>query len=480
MYIYKAHEIKEIDAQAEERGFSTFTLMENAGQAIFHALKNKIHKEMKIAILAGKGNNGGDGTVLARLLKTHGYQVDLLFPLGLPETVCAKQHLVYLKNLGFMYTKDVQDYDVIVDALLGIGVRLPLRENAQKWIEWINTQSAYKVSIDLPSGVLSDFGQVEMAVQANFTFCLHGLKPSALLENSMDFYGEKEILSIGLPHHSLWKCWTEEDISRTFFQRKENTHKGSFGTGLLLAGTDEMPGCAILASQAAMRAGIGKLTVGTSRFVAQCIATHLAECSYMLDVWKQPLDREKINAYEAIAIGPGLDTLENLEAVIACLLKIQKPLILDAAALQQRIYPVRKEPIVLTPHPKEMSRITGLPVKAIQSNRLQVALDYAIKHHVIIVLKGRKTVCAFPNGKVNVIETGNAGLAKGGSGDTLTGILLGFLSYYEDIEAAVCNAVYLHGLCADICAENYAKSAMFASDFIELLPKAMKRFEKNI
>lgn len=479
LYIYPAKEIQKMDQEADQLGLPTFTLMETAGTALFYAIKKYITKSSRILVLSGKGNNGGDGIVLARLLKINGYQVDLVFPLGTPESRCATAHFKYYQQVGYDVGEISHSYDVIVDALLGIGIRYPLREEIKQWIDWINCEKAWKVSVDIPSGVQADSGKVEAAVSADLTLSLHGLKPSAFLEPSMDFYGEKKCLSIGLPQMGSWKCWTKADTQERFFHRNNNMHKGSFGTGLLIAGTDEMPGCAILSATAAMRAGIGKLTVGTTKYVAQVIAAHLSECSYRYDVWHGCFTQEAFASYQAIAIGPGLDHIPNLQEKIDDFLAMDIPLLLDAAALQKRVYSVkkRKGAVVLTPHPKEMSRITGYSVLYVQENRLAVAADYAQKNHVIIVLKGRKTVCAFPNGRVFVIETGNVGLAKGGTGDTLTGILLAFLSYYSDVEAAVCNAVYLHGQCADYWAQTAAKTTMLATDLIGQLPVVMKKFE---
>lgn len=482
MYIYKANEIQTLDKKAGQEGLATFTLMESAGHAIYRAIAHRLKADMRVLILSGKGNNGGDGIVLARLLKNDGFHVELVFPLGMPESETAKQHYGYFCRLGYEAKQDITGtYDLIFDALLGIGVRRPIGKAVREWIDWINRAEGYKIAIDIPTGVQADDGQVEAGVHADETLCLHGFKPSVFLQPSIDYYGKTQCLSIGLPQTSQWCCWQEIDVQRSYYHRNENAHKGSFGTGLLLAGMDDIPGCAVLSAKAALRSGIGKLTVATSKNVRNIIASHLLECSYhsmnMADVqmekeinWKQ---------FQAIAIGPGLDDLPYLEQLVTQAIASHVPLVLDAAALSKRIYPKRKGMIVLTPHPKEMSRLTGLEVTEIQANRLEVASQYAIQQGVAVVLKGRKTICAFPSGHIRVIETGNVSLAKGGTGDTLTGILLAFLSYYSDYEAAICNAVYLHGLCADMWREKFSTAAMLASDLSEWLPEALKVFERS-
>lgn len=477
MHIYHGFEIKEIDALAETNGLDTATLMENAGRSIFEAMRERISTNQSILILAGRGNNGGDGIVLARYLKQNGYNVDLTFPLGESATDVAAKHLNYYKNCGYEIAERKDTYDVIVDALFGVGIRLPLPEQVTEIIEWANAQNACRIAIDLPTGVQGDCGRVESAFEADITYSLHGYKPSAFTEGSVEYYGDKQALTIGLAQSGNWKVWQKEDVKRTFPKRPPNGNKGTFGTGLLVAGCDEMPGSVMLASLGAMRAGIGKLAVATTSFVTSIMATRVPECTYVHNGLNLLATGHKLEGYKAVAIGPGLEDAEVVEKALQTLWNSELPLILDAGALQKREYPTRQAPIVVTPHPKEFSMMTGLPVEEIQQNRLQVASDFALDHNVITVLKGRNTVIAFPDGQLLVNPTGNVALAKGGTGDTLTGMLLAFLSSYDDVKAAVANAVYLHGASADYYVKNKAAATMLASDVSENLAYVMKEFE---
>ena len=478
LYIYHAEEIKEIDAVAEKNGLSTATLMENAGRSLFEALAHRLNSKDRILLLAGRGNNGGDGIVLARYLKQHGYHVDLMFPFGESLTEVAKQHLAYYQNCGFTISEREGTYDVIVDALFGVGTRLPLPDEVYTVLEWANEQAAYRVAIDVPTGICSNHGEVQIAFRADVTLLLHGFKPSAFTEESIDYYGEKQVLPIGLAPTGNWRVWTKQDVKETFLQRAGHANKGTFGTGLLIAGCDEMPGSAMLASLGAMRAGIGKLAVATTPFASSIIASRVPECTYVPNGLKSLSEGYKLEGYQAVAIGPGLEDAETIEKALQTLWEMDVPVVVDAGALKARSYPKRKAPIIVTPHPKEFSRMTGKSVTDIQKNRLQFASDYAVEHEVIVVLKGRNTVIAFPDGELLVNTTGNVGLAKGGTGDTLTGMLLAFLASYSDVKSAVANAVYLHGASADYYKTTKAMATMLASDVSENLAYVMKEFEK--
>jgi len=477
MYIYKGEDIKKIDAEAAKNGLDSFTLMENAGSSLFRALSPIINKEQRLLILAGKGNNGGDGIVLARYLKQNGYQCELVFLDEKPGSPIAQRHFAYFLNCGFNVSHMAGSYDVIIDALLGVGARQPLRENVLQMVSWANTQDVLRIAIDMPTGVLADKGEVEAAFQADYTFSLHGYKPSAFLEGSEGYYGKIEVLDIGLPHTSNWRIWTESDVKKTFQKRKPNTHKGTYGTGLLVAGTDEMPGSAMLAALAAMRSGIGKLTVATTPFASAIIAAKVPECTFIhngLDKLADGQIPEKINA---AAVGPGLTDQAKINNALKQLLAEKIPLILDAGALTKREYPPRIAPIIVTPHPGEFAKMTGKGTAEIQKNRLDEAAAYAMGNEVIVVLKGRNTVIAFPDGTLRINLTGNAGLAKGGTGDTLTGMLLAFISSTNDVKSAIANAVYLHGASADYWSETRAETSLLASDVSENLAYVLKAFE---
>lgn len=474
MYIYRGQQIKEIDSFAEQQGMSLFALMENAGSGLYRRVIETIDRKKKIVIVAGKGNNGGDGIVLARYLKNNGYRVSLVFPLGLPKTQTAKEHLYYYQACGYKieYLTDNLQGDVIVDGLLGVGSQLPLREDLAKITKWMNEQRATIFAIDIPTGVASDTGDVDdHAVKADYTYALHGYKPSTFLYPSSRYYGETAVIDIGLPQKSNWKVWMEEDVRSTLPNVTGNTHKGTFGTGLLVAGSDEMPGSAALAAIGGIRFGIGKLTVSTTKHASIFIGGFVPEVTFL---YHWPTFQEQ--AFSSIAIGPGLNPDGQLENYINEILKQEVPVILDAGALSSRKYDQRQAPTILTPHPGEFSRLTDKSTAEIQKNRMGLASQFSKENGVIVVLKGENTVIAFPDGSGIVNPTGNRALSKGGTGDTLTGMLLASAHTHRDIKAAVANAVYLHGACGDKWVGQYGEQTMAAHDFNKLLPEVAYYF----
>ncbi|MBB6446411.1 NAD(P)H-hydrate dehydratase [Bacillus benzoevorans] len=475
MYIYSSKEIKAADAEAADKGMTLFALMENAGAALYREIAQLVQKSDSIVILSGKGNNGGDGIVLARYLKNNGYRASLVFPLGEPQTAVANEHYTYFQKCGYEaepFSEKMQP-DWIVDGLLGVGSQLPLRSDLVNITTWINQQQKKVIAIDLPTGAASDDGNVdENTVEADYTFSLHGYKPSAFLFPSSKYYGEILSLDIGIPQNSGWRVWTEQDVRRTMPKRSGNTHKGSFGTALLIAGCDEMPGSAALSAIGALRFGTGKLSIATTKHASTVIGPLAPEATFQFNFSISGMNP----SYSAVAIGPGLAPDEKLEKMIEGLLQLPVPVILDAGALSARKYQQRTQSIIITPHPGEFSRLTGKTSKEIQTNRIQLASEYAKENGIIVILKGKFTVTAFPDGSGFINLTGNSALSKGGTGDTLTGMLLAAAGTYERIEDAAANAVYIHGACADEWVEQNGDQTMAAHDFSVLLPRVCKEY----
>lgn len=273
--------------------------------------------------------------------------------------------------------------------------------------------------------------------------------------------------------------WSGQDVRNTLPPRSSNSHKGSYGTALLAAGSPGMPGAAVLAALAAMRSGLGKLTVATSKESMVPITTFVPEATFEFDFFER-LDESGFPFvdYRAIAMGPGLLPDELTERAVERLLENGKPLVLDAGALSARSYQVADAPVILTPHPAEFSRITGVPVEELQKNRGFHAAEWSRKLQAVIVLKGENTITAFPDGQIYRNPTGNASLAKGGTGDTLTGMILGFLCCHDDHRHAVLNAVFLHGACADEWVKSRSPHTLLAHELTDFLPAVMKSYEQ--
>lgn len=270
--------------------------------------------------------------------------------------------------------------------------------------------------------------------------------------------------------------WSNTDVTKHLPHRKTDSHKGSYGTALLAAGSPGMPGAAMLAAKAAMRSGLGKLAVATDKESIIPLAIHIPEATFEMDL-PGKLQKSDSATYKAAAVGPGMLPDGKTERTIHMLMELGIPLVLDAGALSQREYSMATAPVILTPHPAEFSRITEIPVETLQQNRAALAAEWAEKLQVTIVLKGPETITAFPDGQVFQNSTGNSSLAKGGTGDTLTGMILGMLCMHDNWQHAVLNAVHLHGACADEWTETKSAHTMLASDIPELLPEVMKQFE---
>lgn len=272
--------------------------------------------------------------------------------------------------------------------------------------------------------------------------------------------------------------WTKERVKATLPERSPDSHKGSYGTALLVAGTKEMPGAALLAGLGAMRSGVGKLVIATEAEAMAMIVPRLPEATYLQNGLQRIAGHKApVDSYRAAAIGPGTDPGTLTEDALSVLLESPMPLVIDAGALSRRNYPSRQAPVILTPHPAEFSRITGVSVKDLQENRAFHAAEWAEKLGVVIVLKGPHTIVAFPNGETWVNPTGNSALAKGGTGDTLTGMILGMLCCHTDWKHAVLNAAHLHGACAEEWTKTRSPHTLLAHELSELLPKVWATFE---
>lgn len=272
-----------------------------------------------------------------------------------------------------------------------------------------------------------------------------------------------------------WRFLTKSEVQTTLPKREEASHKGTFGMGLIVAGSDEMPGSATLSAIGSIRTGLGRLVIATTKEVASVVATHVPEATFMHDGLRRVGEGEIPEKIASASIGPGLVDRVLIEKALEQLMQLPVPLVVDAGALEKRPNWRGKGPVILTPHPGEFSRITGLSIQAIENNRRQLAQAFAEKQQVTVVLKGDQTVIAFPNGQTYVNPTGNSALAKGGSGDVLTGIMTSFLATHSNYEDAVKNAVFVHGLCAERWCEDKSEASMTASDFAHLLPVVLKQ-----
>lgn len=496
MRVVTGEEMREADHYAiEVLGMKEELLMENAGQAVFSKLKKIVPtiETKKIAVFIGKGNNGGDGFVVARALLDEGADVDVWTVADSWQGAAKYHHDLFLR-CGYEYRpwelfqNGEKQYDVWIDALLGTGMKGKLASPYKEVVSYLNEAKGVVVSIDIPSGVFANVGGVStQSVEADYTITLEYPKCSAYLYPARQWYGEVHIVPIGLPRKAteqlkvVRKLWTRKDVCRTLPKRSASSHKGNHGKGLLVGGSHQMPGAIALSASAAVSSGIGLLTTALPSSILTAVASRVPESMFLplpSDEMSEELD---LSGYEAIAAGPGLGRSNETKQLVKKLLTEAKgPLILDADGLYflpelKEDMKARKAPLILTPHAGEMARLTMETVENIQNHRFSIARDFAMEYHCYVVLKGPYTIVSTPTGKQYVNTTGNAALARGGTGDVLTGMILSLLLQSDVIEEAVINAVYLHGLAADIALEQLGSShGIRTSDFLHYLPLAFR------
>ena len=481
MTVLNKASVKEAEKKAVKSGIFSFTeLMGIAGKAAAQKIMMAYDiKGKKIAVVCGKGNNGGDGFVCADTLRKEA-TVDVIIPFGEPETDDARHYFNALSGVGVLSTLK-GDYDIVIDALFGIGLNRPLSCDAVALIEKINSMNCIKIAIDIPSGVEADSGAVMgAAVMADMTVTFIALKPCFLLPEGSDYCGKVEVADIGVKPHKADYYLIEKP---NFTDRRHNAHKGDFGTALMICGSYGMCGAAIFAARGALRSGVGilKAVICDSIYSPFTAAVPEAVCIPVKTGESGTADSDDNRIYEhissskALLIGCGMgnneDTLKILEKIIK---KADCPIVIDADginALCQCINIIReaKKEIILTPHPGEMARLCGVTTAEVEKDRIYYASKTAKDLNVILVLKGANTIVALPDGKIFFNTTGNPGMATGGSGDVLAGITVSLLAQGITCEEAVKSAVYIHGAAGDLAAKQFGEMGMLPSDIINNL-----------
>ena len=500
MKIFTAAQIKELDKYTiEHEPVKSIDLMERAARALTSAITSRWNSNVPVVVFAGPGNNGGDALAVARMLTERGFQVQtFLFNIsGKLSADCAenKQRLMTKKGRPLL-TEVTQEFDppqlekgmLVVDGLFGSGLNKPLAGGFASLVKYINAAPAQVVSIDVPSGLMTEDNSYNVRaniIKADVTLTLQHTKLSFLFAEHQQYIGQVEVLDIQLSEEGIEKM----DSQFTFLEKDEVlpmlkprdafAHKGTMGHALLVAGSYGMAGAAILAARACMRSGAGKITVHTPRRNVPILQTAVPEAVLHTD-HEETLFSEAVSTdgFQAVAVGPGIGTAEaTAVAMIAQLRRAQCPAVADADALNilaARHAWLQQLPkgIILTPHPKELERLEGQCTDSYE--RLTKARQLAERLQGYVILKGHHTAVCMPDGHVAFNTTGNAGMATAGSGDVLTGILLGLLARgYRQREACLLG-VYLHGLAGDLAAEELGEESLMASDIINYLPQAFR------
>ncbi len=497
MKIFTAAQIHELDKYTiENEPIKSIDLMERAAKALTDAITRRWEVTVPVVVFAGSGNNGGDALAVSRMLQDRGYEVQtFLFNIsGRLSEDCAVNRKRLQDRKYKNFTEVIQEFDpphlgegmLVVDGLFGSGLNKPLSGGFASLVKYINAAKAEVVSIDMPSGLMTEDNTYNIRtniVRATLTLTLGQRKLSMLFAENQQYIGELQVLDIGLSREGIEKLEAQytmlemDDVQPMLLSRDPFAHKGTMGQALLIAGSYGMAGAALLAAKACLRSGAGKLTVHTPKKNVQILQTSVPEAVLHIDreetLFNDTVDTEDFNA---MGIGPGLGTSEQTAiAMIAQLRRTQCPIVCDADAINMlathRAW-VQQLPqgIILTPHPKEFDRLEGHCADSFE--RLSKARELAERLQAYIILKGHRSALCCPDGHIVFNTTGNAGMATAGSGDVLTGILVGLLARGYDRQSACTVGMFLHGLSGDLAAADLGEESLIASDLVSYLPKA--------
>jgi len=503
MKLFRSDQIKLIDELTiRYEPVASVDLMERAANQLFKWISERIERSAVIHIFIGPGNNGGDGLALARILAKNRYKPQVWY-----VKITDKQSDDWEKNRKRLEKETdilvnniekeesfpfIGPGEIIIDAIFGSGLSRPAEGFAAKVIKYVNSSSSGIISVDIPSGLFCEDNSgnnPDSIIQADFTLCFQFPKISFMFPENEKFVGDWHILPIGLDKKAIDETpasfyLLESCLVKTLLRvRNKFDHKGNFGHGLLVAGSDGKMGAAVLSAKASLRSGIGLITCHIPQKGNIIMQGALPEAMVMHDNSETHFsDINLPESISAVAAGPGLGTLEDTQnALHSLLLKNRKPIILDADALN--ILSMNKEWLsllnensIITPHIKEFERLAGASINGFERLKKQIA--FSEKYRCIVVLKGAHTSITGTNGQVWFNNSGNPGMATAGSGDVLTGIILSLLAQgYEPFYSSVIG-VYLHGLAGDIAAEKLCQESLIASDIIDGISSAFNRIRE--
>lgn len=514
MQIVTADVIRELDRKTiNETGIPGAVLMENAGRGATRVLLKHAHglDRGPVVLVCGAGNNGGDGFVIARLLSEQNIQtkVFLLVP---PERIRGDARIYFdvMNRLNIDCTslvdtgvtkkilRDWQQASCIVDAIFGTGLSRDVDGIYRKAIEGIRKAQRQVLAVDIPSGVHADTGQIlGTAVQANWTATFGLPKRGLYLFPGADFAGTIECVDIGIPKSLVDSMQLQEEIVAQascpkILRRSPDTHKGTYGHLLVVAGSTGKTGAALLSSEAALRCGAGLVTLGTARTLNPVLEQKLTEMMTLPLPSSQEgvLSREALDpllefaeSVNGLAVGPGLGLTQDVEILLRELwMQIQEPMVWDADALtilsrNTDLRGKQKASVVVTPHPGEMGRLLNKSPSWVQENRVESVKSFSKRWGVVTVLKGARTLIADPEGRLRINLTGNPGMASGGMGDVLTGMIGALMVQGMDPYDAATFGVWLHGAAGDLLCREFGPIGFLASDVMHSLPRLIKQLE---
>ena len=503
MKILTSNQMRSIDRRTIDRfGVPSIVLMENAALAVVDAIGAHYPTADRVAIFCGTGSNGGDGFAIARHLENRGVvpvvlivgdrasiQGDALTNLTICERLAIPIYEVRTEDFVDDAIVHASDADVIVDAIFGTGLNRPPSGVQAEVIRAIAELRLPVVAVDLPSGANASSPEpFDPCVRAEVTVTFAAPKICHVFDPAATLCGEVIVADIAIPDVAVEEenvplaLTTPKEMLPLFAPRLAATHKGTYGHVAIIAGSPGRSGAAILCARGAIRTGAGLVTIMTDNETARIV--HAASVESM--TWPNMDVDEFLKGKDAVLVGPGLPDNDRAYAwVRSTVASIALPMVIDASGLNafaghaKEINP-DKRPRVITPHPGELSRLTGRDTKDINANRLEAALEAASATRAIVVLKGHQTLIADPDGRVNVNPTGNPGMASGGMGDVLGGIIAALLARAIDPFDAACAGVYLHGLAGDVLRDEMGDTGLAAMDLADRVPLAVKRFTSSL
>lgn len=485
MKVLTAAEMQAVDRQTAELGIGDAILMENAGCRVVEYLVERFKSlsDHHVVILCGKGNNGGDGFVIARQLLTRFRLKRLDVVAAFPDDPSPARSMFEAAGGTVVpeITPEMHHGTLVIDAVLGSGIKGPARDKPLEWIRAINGgfPRAFVLAVDVPSGMLSDRGTSEGEVaRAHATVTFTAPKRCHALGPNCDMLGHLVVAPIGSPESLLdavpLHLSQPSDFRNLLEPRRRETNKGSFGHALIVGGAPGKSGAARMAGLGALRAGAGLVTVACSAVEMDPPELMTSPLPSSWSDLRLAADRKNV-----IAIGPGLGTApEHVKLLRDTIDNAEQHLVIDADglnALAGHKWTAQGRTRILTPHPGEMSRLSGVTTATIQQERLRHAEQYAARHQCILVLKGHRTLIAFPDGTAWINPTGTPALATGGTGDILTGMMAGLVAQFPgEVRAAVIAAVYLHGFSAQVAERRWGDKCLIATDLLASLPEAIR------
>lgn len=500
MLILTPDEIRKAEEGANKNGLSYEDMMESAGMGCGeHILKSYPHCKNAV-ILCGKGKNGGDGFVIARCLCEAGIKASVVLAFNSPSDSLSEKNKKRLYGTADIYdgtrlsetVKDLlKNADIIIDAVFGIGFKGSLPTHIKEIFSFIKACDGIKIAIDIPSGLSENNENNEDCFIADETLSMLCFKPEHIYKPYSDFCGRVSVIPIGFGVFGDFPCsFTTREIREKLPVRPYNSNKGTFGKALIIAGSYKMPGAGIICTKGCLSSGAGLTFFAFPDKIYPSVTSNLTECvlrPLSSDTEGSFSDRayeeikDELDSFSAIAIGPGIGTGETAEKLVFSLIKSYTgKLIVDADGINLisrniNILKESKADILLTPHPGEMSRLTGKSISQINSERIKTATEFATEYNVSLLLKGANTVISDKNGRIFINPTGSSALARGGSGDLLTGIALSFASQGKSLSEASVLAAYIHGLAGEISERKFTAYASSVERIYDCIPRALSK-----